>query len=94
MTVSDLTLVGRGFQAAVEACDFPRAETELQKYLAAFTSQPRSLVEVESARELFEWGAQTTESNKRAMAEDLMILRRVLKDYVPPRPRQTWCVDG
>lgn len=94
MAVPDLTLDVRAFRAAVEACDFPRAETELQKYLTAFGSRPRSLAEVESARGLFEWGARTTESNKRAMAEDLMILRRVFKDYVPPRHRHTWCVDG
>ena len=82
------------FRSAVEAHDFPRAEAALREYVTWFKSASRSREEIESARDLFEWGVGVTCARRVQIAEELMRLRTVLDAYQPPTRVETWRVIG
>jgi hypothetical protein len=82
------------FRSALEAHDFPRAETALRDYVTWFRSASRSREEIESARNLFKWGIDVTSTHRVRIAEELMRLKSVFDAYVPRKRTQTWRVVG
>jgi hypothetical protein len=94
MKLHPITPHAETFRLAVESGDCSRAEAVLREYVAWFRSGPRTLQEIEAARNLFEWGVQAATSRKAHLAEELMFLTRVFDGYVPPRRSHTWRLDG
>ena len=94
MTIEPTTLHAEMFRLAIESGDCSRAEAALQEYLAWFQSGPQTLEEVETARNLFNWGVQAAMARKANLAEEWMTMKRVVDGYVPPRRSQPWCLDG
>jgi hypothetical protein len=82
------------FQAAIQAHDFQQAQTALYAYVECFQSRARQLPEVEAARDLLQWGVQTAKAHKAQMAEEFMLLKRVVDAYGSPRRSNTWRLDG
>jgi hypothetical protein len=82
------------FRAAVEAHDFPRAETALRDYVTWFRSESRDLQEIESAKNLLQWGIKVTSAHKVQIVEELTRLKRVFDAYLPRTHTQTWRIVG
>jgi hypothetical protein len=82
------------FRSALAAHDFSRAEAALREYVAWFRSSPRTVQEIESAKDLFKWGIEVTSARKMGIAEELMRLKNIFDAYVPNRRSQTWHVIG
>jgi hypothetical protein len=82
------------FRTALEAHDFPVAETALRDYVAWFRSETRNLQEIESARTMLAWGIDVTSAHKVQIAEELIRLKRVFDAYVPQPFTQTWRIVG
>ena len=82
------------FRSAVEAHDFPRAEAALQDYVTWFRSARRNRQEIESARDLFQWGVSVTSAHRARLAGELMRLKRVFDAYLPRKRTQTWRIVG
>jgi hypothetical protein len=82
------------FRSAIEAHDFPGAESALREYVAWFKSESRSLQEIEAARDLLAWGIQLTTVRRVRLTDELMRLRTVLDAYLPRKPFETWRVIG
>jgi hypothetical protein len=94
MTSPGLAQHANQFRSAVEAGEFSLAQTALREYVACFRSCPRTLLEVESARNLLQWGIRITKSHKAQIAEELMLLKRVFDAYKPAGRVHTWRIDG
>ncbi len=84
----------QAFRAAVEAHDLSRAESALRQYVEWFRSRPRTLQEVGDARNLFAWGVQVTTAHKARVAEELILLTKVLNAYAPRKRSHTWRLQG
>jgi hypothetical protein len=82
------------FRSAVEAREFSLAQAALQEYIAYFRSRPRTLEEVNDARNLLQWGLQHTHAHKTQIAEELMLLKTVFEAYKPTRRSHTWRIEG
>jgi hypothetical protein len=82
------------FRAAVEAHDFSRAEAALRDYVIWFRSESRDLPEIESARNLLQWGISVTTAHKVQLVEELTRLKRVFDAYMPRACTQTWRIVG
>jgi hypothetical protein len=82
------------FRAAVEAHDFSRAEAALRDYVTWFRSESRDLAEIESARNLLQWGISVTTAHKVQLVEELTRLKRVFGAYLPYTCSQTWRIVG
>ena len=94
MIPSGLTRHAEQFRSAIEGHDFALAQTALQDYINCFRSCPRTLPEIEDARNLLQWGIRLTTSQKAQIAEELMLLKRVFDAYRTPRRSSTWRLDG
>ena len=94
MTSTSLAHHAEIFRQAIEAHDFPSAQSALEAYIACFQSRSRRLAEIEAARHLLAWGVQAAQTQKAQMAEDLMLLRNVVDAYGSPRRCHTWRLDG
>jgi hypothetical protein len=94
MTSQSLTNRAELFRAAIQAHDIVRAGHALKEYVACFQSAPRTVQEVEQARDLFEWGVRLTRTQEARMSEELMLLKSVFDAYRPPRRFHTWRIEG
>jgi hypothetical protein len=94
MTPTGLGYYAEMFRLAVEAQNYSLAQTALQKYVTCFRSRSRTLVEIEDARSLLQWGVQVAKAQKAQMAEDLMRLKRVFDAYGPLKRKHTWRLEG
>jgi hypothetical protein len=82
------------FRTAVEARDLSLAQQALEDFLSGFRSSSRTPSEVEDARNLFEWAIQEVTIQKTQIADQLMLLKRIIEVYRPPNSFHTWRVDG
>ena len=82
------------FRSALEAHDFSRAEAALRDYITWFRSDSRDLPEIESARNLLQWGISVTSAHKVQLVEELTRLKRVFDAYLPRTCTQTWRIVG
>lgn len=94
MTPTDLQVSAEAFRSAIEERDFPRADGALRKYAAWFRSHPATVEEIESARQLLQWGVSVTRSHQGRIAEELKLLEEVFKAYRPGRRLNTWRLEG
>jgi hypothetical protein len=82
------------FRSAVRDNDLARLQAALQGYIACFRARARTVREIEDARRLFEWGIAAASSQRTQMAEELMLLRRMLEAYGTPNRFHTWRLEG
>jgi hypothetical protein len=83
-----------GLLAALESDDYPRVQAAIQEYLVWFRSAPRTLEEVDDARQLFESGVEAAKDHRLQIVEKLHRLTRVFDNYVPPRNPHVWHLDA
>lgn len=94
MSHSEFCDSAEAFRSAVENHDLSLAQNALQNYIVCFQSRPRSHAEIESARNLLEWGVQAAKTHKMQMAEKLMLLRDLSNTYRPQRRVHTWRIEA
>jgi hypothetical protein len=82
------------FRSAVEAHDFSRAEAALRDYVGWFKSESRGPEEIESAKNLVQWGIGVTSAYKVKLVEELTRLKRVFDAYQPRSHTPTWRIVG
>lgn len=94
MTTTGLGDHANKFRSAVESHDWSLAQTALQEYVQCFRSCSRTLPEVEEARNLLQWAVLATRARKARMAEELMLLKKIVDAYRPPMRFHTWRIEG
>ena len=82
------------FRSDLQAHDFSRAEAALLEYVAWLKSGLRTPQEIESAKQLLEWGIEVTSDSRVRIARELMRLKRVFDAYQPATGSQTWRFVG
>jgi hypothetical protein len=81
-------------RSAIENGQLVRAEDEFKAYIAWFQSGPRTLEEVESARDLLGWAIGAVKAQSAQVAEELARLIKVADGYGPARRLHTWQLQG
>jgi hypothetical protein len=84
----------QALRSAIENGQLVRAERELLAYIAWFQSGPRTLEEVESARDLLGWAIGAVKAQSAQAAEELARLTKVADGYAPGRRLHTWQLQG
>jgi hypothetical protein len=85
------------FRSAIEVDDYARAEAAIQEHAVWLQAGPRTLEEIEQARNLFQWGIQVARARKAHVAEELdelVRLKKVIDGYAPRTAAHVWHIDG
>lgn len=82
------------FRTAIETDDFAMAQKTLGNYILWFQSKPRELADIQSARELMEWGMRTANNRRAHLAEELMLATRLVAAYGRRSETHTWRMEG
>jgi hypothetical protein len=78
--------IAQSLQAAIESCDYVGAGAAADEYLAWFQSAPRTIEDVEAARDLLAWALQGARAAKLRMTGEMAFLPSTLATH-------TWEID-